>query len=352
MSAAPLSPESRAASGAATGIFVLLGVGALYAGSALLRPVAFAVLFMFLLGPLVRWLRARGMREGIAAAVVVFGAVGVLGAGVTLLSGPASAWVKSAPAVLTKVERRMRTLMRPLSSLQRTAERIDDATTPGSGAPSAPTSSPGLLATLGSGTLSAAASTLTVIFLTYFLLASGRLFRAKIQRMASGPEQREHLATALTEIEGHMSRYLLLNTIIGLVVGAATWGLLAWVGLPNAPLWAAAAFVLNFVPYVGALATLVLIAVASLVTFDDTSRLFYATGGFFVINLIEGNLVTPMILGSRMPLNSVAIFTGLLFWSFVWGVPGAIIAVPLTVMIQVICAHTERWKRLGVLLDN
>ncbi len=335
-------------------ILLLLVVEGLQLASSLLLPIAISLLLMFLLSPPVRWLQARKIPESIAAAMVVFGTVGVIGAGTAWLADPAAEWLRDAPATVSKVETRLRKLIRPLSGLQKTAEKLQQATTAPAGgqAPKVQMQSAGVLAQIGGTTANAAASTLTVVFLTYFLLASGRLLRVKVRRMVGDSERRDRLTDALGQIEGHMSRYLVLNTIISLFVGGATWGLLAAVGMPNPMLWGAVAFVLNYVPYVGALVTLALIVVSALVAFDDSGRVLMAAGGFFVINLLEGNLITPYVLGHKMPLNVVAIFVCLLFWGWVWGIPGAIIAVPLTVMIQVICAHVGRWHRVAVLLDN
>jgi predicted PurR-regulated permease PerM len=337
-----------------TVILLLLMVTVLRAAAALLLPIAVSLLLMFLLGPVVRWLHGRGMREGIAAALVVFGTVGALGTGVVLLAGPAATWLREAPATVAKVESRLRKLRRSISGLEKTAEQIQRVADAPTGAKTATIEvrAPGGLAQLGGSTINAAASVLTVTFLTYFLLASGRLFRAKIRRMVGNTDRQEGMMAALGQIETHMSRYLVLTSIISAVVGAATWGLLAAVGLPSAMLLGAVALVLNFIPYVGALVTLVLILVASLVTFDAPQRILLAGGGFVAINLLEGNLVTPLVLGHKLPVNVVAIFVGLLFWSWVWGIPGAIMAVPLTVMIQVICANVERWHRVAILLDN
>ncbi|MFN0181644.1 MAG: AI-2E family transporter [Gemmatimonadales bacterium] len=345
--------SSRSEALVLTVILLVLMVTVLRTAAALLLPIAISLLLMFLLGPVVRWLHGRGIREGIAAALVVFGTVGALGTGVALLAGPAATWLSEAPATVAKVESRLRKVRRSISGFEKTAEqiqRVADAPT-GAKTTTVEVRAPGALTLLGGTTINAAASVLTVTFLTYFLLASGRLFRAKIQRMV-GTDRREGVMAALGQIETHMSRYLILTTVISSVVGAATWGLLAAVGLPNAMLLGAVALVLNFIPYVGALVTLVLILVASLVSFDDPQRILLAGGGVVAINLLEGNLVTPLVLGHKLPVNVVAIFVGLLFWGWVWGIPGAIMAVPLTVMIQVICANVDRWHRVAILLDN
>jgi predicted PurR-regulated permease PerM len=156
---------------------------------------------------------------------------------------------------------------------------------------------------------------------------------------------------ALAEIELQMGRYLSLTTLTNAVVGLLTWGFLHLLGMPNAALWGALAGILNFIPYVGALVTIALIGIAALVSFDTTNKALLAAGGYFVINLIESNLVTPALLGKRLPLNVVALFVGLLFWGWIWGITGAVLAVPLTVMLKVICDHIEGMK-VGVFLEN
>jgi predicted PurR-regulated permease PerM len=106
------------------------------------------------------------------------------------------------------------------------------------------------------------------------------------------------------------------------------------------------------VPYIGAFITLALVTAAALVTFDTLGPVLTVAGGFFAINLLEGNLVTPMLLGRKMPLNPVSIFVGLLFWGWLWGVVGALLAVPLTVMVKIICDHVTGLKPVGTLLDS
>ena len=149
-----------------------------------------------------------------------------------------------------------------------------------------------------------------------------------------------------------MSRYILLNTLTSLGVGLATWGFLALVGLPNALLLGGVAFLLNFIPYAGAVVTTAVVGMAAIVAFDETSRVLIAMGGCVAINLLEGNLVTPYLLGKSLPLNPVAIFVSLLYWGWVWGPVGTLLAVPITAMLQVIFSRVERLKPVAVLLDS
>jgi predicted PurR-regulated permease PerM len=185
---------------------------------------------------------------------------------------------------------------------------------------------PGPLSQMGWTTARVVGGLLTVVFLTFFLLSSGSMFRRKVAYLVPGGIQRTRMKRALYEIEQQMSHYLLLNTIISMGFGLATWALLALIGVPNAILWGTLAGFSNFIPYLGAAATVVLIGIVT--------------------------LATPLLLGRRLPLNTVAILLSLLFWGWVWGIMGVIIAVPLTVMIQIICSHSERFRGVGIVLGN
>ena len=337
------------------GIFFFVAIAALKIGSTLVLPIVVSLLFTFLLGPPVRWLKRHRIPEALGAGVLVFGAVILICGSVYLLADPASEWIERVPKTMQQVERKLKSVIRPLASIQATASKVEAATTPaatGDDTQKVELAKPGLMSRLSGTTASFLGAALTVIFLTYFLLAAGTLFRQKLAEVLPGRAERAHVVEALAEIEVQMSRYLVLTTIINAVVGLLTWGALALLGMPNAALWGAVAGVLNFIPYVGALATLILIGVAGLVSFDEPNRTLLALGGFFVINMIESNLATPMILGRRLPLNAVALFTGLLFWGWIWGITGAVLAVPLTVMVKIICDHVKPLQPVALFLDS
>ncbi|MGE3615726.1 MAG: AI-2E family transporter, partial [Gemmatimonadales bacterium] len=192
----------------------------------------------------------------------------------------------------------------------------------------------------------------SLLFLTYFLLAAAPLFRRKLEAVVPEEDTRQRIAHAMREVEGHMSRYLLLTALTCLAVGVATTGWLSVVGMPSAGLWGVVAGVLNLVPYLGAVATLTIIGGAALVSFDGFQQALLAVGGFGVVNLLEGNLLTPMLLGRKLPLNQVAVFVGFLFWGWVWGITGMVLAVPMMVLIKVGCDRVELTRPVAVFLDN
>ena len=336
------------------GIFGLLLMAGLRFARSLFVPIAVAVLLTLLLGPIVRGMRKYRVPEPLGAALIVFGAMIMLCITTVALAAPAAQWLARAPETLRQVEWKLRKL-EPVSAIQATATTLTQATR-GTGSDSAPprvelaTRSP--LQQLGWTTANVVGGVLTVVFLTYFLLASGTMFRRKIAHLFPSGMHRTRIKRALFEIEEQMSRYLLINTIISIAFGLATWLFLAAIGIPNPLLWGAVACLLNYVPYLGAMVTVILIGIVALTSFEGTEHVVLACVGFLAIDLIKGHLLTPLILGRGMPLNTVAVLVSLLFWGWVWGLSGVVMAVPLTAMIQVICSHSERFRAVGILLGH
>lgn len=335
-------------------IFAVLLIAGLQYASSLLVPIAVALLLTLLLGPLVRWMSGYGVAEPVAAGLIVFGTITFIGATVLALAGPATDWLRRAPATMQRVEEKLRTV-EPMNAIQATATsvaRLAGIASADSAAATIQVAPPAPLQNVGWTTAHVVGGILTIVFLTYFLLASGSMFRRKIAYLFPSGIQRTRIKQALCEIEEQMSRYLLINTLISIGFGVATGALLAAVGVPNPVLWGFVAGVLNFVPYLGALVTVVLIGIVTLATFDGTREMLLACGGFLLLDLVKGHFVAPVVLGRRMSLNTVAVLLSLLFWGWVWGIVGVILAVPLTVMIQVICSHSERFRGVGIVLGN
>jgi predicted PurR-regulated permease PerM len=348
--------DSNAVSAAAIVIIVVMSITALKLGRAVVLPVVIAVLLTLLLSAPVRWLRRRKIPERLGAALVVFGAIGVaVGIGSMLVS-PALDWIASAPATIAKVEVRIRSFAKPIAALQQSADRMAIAAAPATPAGKVPAqvqiATPGIFERVSVQTLESAPAAFSVVFLTYFLLASGPLFRRKIAQILPGRRDVAHFEKIVSEIEIATSKFLATATMINTGVGVAT-GLALWaVGLPNALLWGGVAGVLNFVPYLGPITTVVTITLAAFASFDDPARALVAPACFGVIHLVENNLVTPMLLGRRLPVNTVAIFLGLLFFGWIWGIPGAVLAVPLTTVVKVACDHIPPLHHFGELLGN
>jgi predicted PurR-regulated permease PerM len=338
---------------ALVGLFVLAVLYTLHLAQEFFLPIVLALLLDFLLSPLVRGLRKLRIPEPIGAGIVMLGLLGAVATGVWYLSGPASEWLSRAPESMATVQGKLETLRRPVEQVTQAAEQVEAATeVQGESTQQVEIKGPSLTSQLFGGTTAFLSAATVIIFLTYFLLAVGDLFLQKLVTVLPQFKDKKKAVTIARETEAQISTYLFTATLVNLGVGVVTAIALTLIGMPNPVLWGVVAAVLNFVPYVGAAANMAILGLAALLAFESTGDALLVPAVFFGINLIEGNLVTPMILGSRMRLNTVALFIGLIFWWYLWGIPGAILAVPIMAAIKIMCDHIEPLAPVGEFLGK
>jgi predicted PurR-regulated permease PerM len=339
---------------ALVGLFVLAVFYTLHLAQALILPIVLAVLLDFMLSPVVRALKKRRIPEPLGGGLVILGLVGALGVGGWYLAGPAADWIARAPESAATVQRKLETMRGSVEQVTQAAEQVEKATevVGNDGTRQVEVKGPSLSKQLFGGTASFLSTATVVLFLTYFLLAVGDLFLHKLVAVLPQFKDKKTAVSIARETEAQISVYLFTSTLINIGVGVVTAIAMWLVGMPNAALWGVVAAVLNFVPYVGALVNMVVLALAALVTFDSVSRALLVPAVFFGINMIEGNLVTPMILGRRMQLNTVALFIGFIFWWYIWGVAGAILAVPMMAALKILCDHIESLTPIGEFLGT
>jgi predicted PurR-regulated permease PerM len=323
----------------------------LHLAAALFLPIVLAILLNLLLSPVVRLLRTYlRMPEPLGAGIVIVVLLGVLIFGAYRLAPPASAWLARAPASLATVQRRIQPLRQPMERVTKAAEQVEQATDLDKKTPEVEIKGPSLTKQVFGGTTALLSTAMVVIFLTYFLLASGDLFLQKLVGVLPQLKDKKTAVRIVRETEAQVSVYLVVTTLINIGVGVAT-GIALWlVGMPNPVLWGVLATVLNFVPYVGGLVNTIILALAAFLAFEDTGRALMVPLVFTVINILEGNLITPWILGRRMRLNTVAVFVGLVFWWYLWGIPGAILAVPIMASIKIASDHIAALAPVGEFL--
>jgi predicted PurR-regulated permease PerM len=343
--------------------FALLGLFAIallytaYFARVFLLPVVLALLLTALLRPLVRVLHRAGLPEPAGAGLAVVALVALLVAGGQALIAPASNWIERVPATLNSLEARVRALRRPVDQVNVAAERVKEMTQSNEGTKEAPVAveirAPSMSGILLGKAIAIATGAVTTVILLFFLLASGDLFLRRLVHVLPRRADKERAVEGARRIGSDISRWLLtvtaINTGLGVVEGLA----MALVGMPNPLLWGVMAGVLNFVPYVGAIVGTAVIAVVSMVTFEESlGQALLPPILYFTITGIEGQLVTPMLLGRRLALNPVILFTGLIFWGWLWGVPGALLAVPMLVVAKIICDQVPALKPAGEFLGR
>jgi predicted PurR-regulated permease PerM len=207
---------------------------------------------------------------------------------------------------------------------------------------------------LGSqGAVAIAASAMLIVFLVYFLLASGDLFKRKFVRLSGERlSQRKVTVQVIDQICGRVARSMFHLILASAVVGVCTWGWLTFFGVRYAALWALAAALLNCVPYVGPVVVACALMLATLVQFGSLTTAAIVTGGSLVITTLEGFLFTPIVFGRSVQLNPVAVFVSFMFWGWLWGVAGMLLALPLLMIVKTIAESIEDLAPLSELLSD
>ena len=324
-------------------LLAFVAVGAiLYFGAVAFIPVALALFFALLLSPAVDALQRLRIPRTVAAAVVML-ALLLLGAAIVDgISAPAKDWFARAPQTLRKIEQRIRPVRSVIAQVDAVKERADQLAQ-GPHVAAAATSQP-------SGSSYALEMTqslfeaITVIPLTLFFLAGGPPLLARMAAALSGSERSAACLRVTEAIRAELGRYFGTVALINLGLGLATAAAMAALGMPNALLWGTVAAVLNFIPFVGPITTLGILAIAALVTFNNIGQALIVPGAFLGLHLIESQLVQPLFVGHRLDVSALVILLTVWFGFWFWGIPGVMLAVPLLVALKVASEHLEGWR--------
>ena len=339
---------------AVIGLFVLGVLYTLYFARDFILPVTAAAFLKVILAPAVRGFKKWGIPEGVGAGVIVLltlaGGIGL----VYQLSGPAQQWAERAPTVLDEAERKLRGVKESMANISRAAEQVGKITDVDGEPDPTPValSQDNLTSLVIQSTRSFIAMAVGTVVLLYLLLASGDLFVRKaitIFRRRKDKARAFHLSR---QLEQTLSHYLLTVSAINLGLGSIVAFAMHLLEMPNPLLWGAMVALFNFVPYLGAFASLTILTLAAIVTFDDLGRALAVGGVFFSLNLLEAYVVTPTLLGYRMRMTPVAIFISIMFFGWAWGIYGILFAVPILVTFKIFCEHVESLTPVGRFLGD
>ena len=353
-------------------LFVLTTIAciwALHEMDVVLVPIVLAALIFYALAPIVNWLERWHIPRIIGATVVMVGMVGGFGATIYSLSDEATLVIQNLPESAENLRKTIRGARRQnndsLSQVQKAAtaleqtasEAIGNATTP-RGVMRVQVEQPPfrLNEFLMSGSRSAfvfIGQTASVLFLAYFmLLSSPRLRRLAVEVAGPTLTKKKITVQILDEITVQVQHFLLILVFTGALVGICTTLALWWMGLQYPVLWGVAAGVLNSVPYFGPVVVGFGLGAVALVQFGTILKAIEVAGIAVLITSLEGFLLTPVLQGRAAKMNSVAVFVGILFWSWMWGPIGLLLAVPLTTVVKVVCDHVEQFQAVGQLLGE
>ncbi|HEY0454931.1 MAG TPA: AI-2E family transporter [Verrucomicrobiae bacterium] len=352
---------------ASLGTFALLALGFLYLARVFILPIVLATILSFLFRPVVRLLARFHVPVPLGAALVLGAVLFGIGNGISGLTKPATEMIAQAPENFAKVDRKVREWLPSLIHL-RTAGKVSQATknsvqegadpeAVGTGekapAPAARvTIAKTTLSDILFGTTSFLSEVIETIVLLYFLLASGDLFMQKLVKVMPSFHDKKQAVEIAHEVQENVSRFLLTITIINACLGTAVGLVLYSFGMPNPLLWGVLAGLLNFMPYFGPIIGVSLLTLAGLSTFEPVARGLIPPAIYLGMHALEANFITPTVVGKRLTLNPVVIFISFMFWMWLWGIAGAVIAVPLLMMIKILCDHFKPLAPFGEFLSG
>lgn len=319
---------------------------------ALLIPLVLAAFIGLALNPIVATSVRLHVPRWLAASVLMLGLVAGLGTAVGLLAQPAAGWFRGAPAAIRSFVPKLNSITRPLEAANRATQSLvggRSARTP------APTSTP--LSISAWDVVATApkilAAVLSVALLVFFFLLYGDSMLRRLVEITPSFAYKRHAVEIVRNIQAEVSRYLLTALLINASLGAVTTGMLWLYDVPDPLLWGAVAMFANFIPYVGAIFTTIVLAVVNMLYTSDASlAVFLPALTFAGITAVEGNLITPFIQGRSMRLSPIAILLWLLVWGWLWGIPGALLAVPMLTCTKLICERVSGWAWFAIIVQR
>jgi predicted PurR-regulated permease PerM len=326
----------------------------LYFTATLVLPFVLAgVLNLLLAGPM-RFLHDRlRLPKPLAAILLIVALFGVVGAIGAAISVPASGWISRAPESLPALQHKLSFLNKPIHAVQVGIGKLGalfDTTSTDSRLVVQQSGNPGLTSFGSSiliGTRAFLGQMFSMLLMLFFLLYEGdSLLRRFVEIMPTFADKRRTVQIA-SEIQRNVSLYLATITVMNLLVGVLNFVQCMALGLPNPLLWGVLAFLLNYIPILGPFTGIVVYFFVGLFTFPSPLHALLPPAIYFGIHLLEGETVTPMLLAKRFTLNPVLVMSSLLFWDWIWGIPGAFLSVPLLAVFKIVCDHVESLTAIG-----
>jgi predicted PurR-regulated permease PerM len=334
-------------------LFVLALLAAAFVAREIVLPLVFAIVLKLLLQPALRLLERWHVPRLPAALLLILGLFGtIVGLG-TAISGPARTWAAKLPEGIPRLEERLTFLRVPINTLQVFLQQVEDIGGTGP-SPNGAVSERGaaLLTTLFTGTRHFASGFFTTVLFLFFLLVSGDIFLHRLVEIVPHFSSKRQVVEISRQTEQDISAYLVTITImnagVGIVMALAMW--LTGVGDPI--LWGTVAFLLNYVPILGTALGILIFLLAGLLTIDALWLALLPAGLYLGLHLIEGQTLTPMLLARRFTLNPVLVIISLVFWFWMWGIPGAILSVPMLATTKIICDRIRPLAAFGHFLEG
>ncbi|MBO9687815.1 MAG: AI-2E family transporter [Mitsuaria chitosanitabida] len=350
-------PPSSMRRWATRGLLLIALIFLLKEASAIVLPVLVALVLTFVLAPAVRTMRHHGVPEAVSAAMLVTTVVGCTVLAAALLAEPAAQWWERAPQALSQGLNRVDRWRASIPGFGPPTERRASRAAPPPADPlreRLASEGVALTAQLVGGGLRLMVSAAATTILLYFLLASEHWVLSRcIELLPPRPRLRCSVLSGLRAAQRDISRYMVSVTAINLVVGGVVAGAMWLLDLPNPGLWGALAVLLNFIPYLGPLIMAGLLLAASVATSPGDGglgALLAPVAAYLCLHGLEANVVTPLVVGKRLSMNPLSVLLSVMFWGWLWGVAGAVLAVPLLICLRSFSQRNRRMRPVALYL--
>jgi len=333
---------------AAKGILIFLIGALLYVGHQAFIPLALALLAGLILSSPVELLFRLGLPRGLSAILILMAALGAAAGLVALVWTPSQQWYASAPRTLATIQRKITPVARLMAHLEELTNRASEV---GGTANSTPSKTIALEQASAPGAVFAtirdfAVGLLTFVIVTLFLLAGGPPMVARMTSAFFDHLKANHVQIYIEKVRAQVGHFYVTTALINLGLGiATTLVMMAW-GMPTPYLWGALAATLNFIPYVGATVTLLVVTVVAIVSFDGLAHVVGVALSDLGLAAIEGQVVQPLLVGRRLDVNPLLIFLGLWFGGIFWGIAGVILATPILVALKVLAKNAPNGQAM------
>jgi predicted PurR-regulated permease PerM len=339
-----------------SGIGLILALPfALRAGAEFFLPLTAALVIAIALVPLLEWMERRGMPSGLAALIAVVGFLLVANTALVLIVVPATDWFRILPQRLPQIQTNLAPLIDFYANLQRFVDETVQmlATGPVAAAQTAAVEAPrSLLQLAATSAPSAIIQMVFALLIIYFFLAGWTKLRRRTINSRGSFDGAMAVARVIQNVVDATSAYVItiatINLCLGLAVAVALW----LIGMPSPLMWGGIVALLNFIPYFGPMLAAVLLGLGGLMVFDDVYVALLPAALQVGFHLVEANVITPMLLGRRLTMNPLLILVSLTFWGWVWGTPGALLGVPLLIIIQTVVSAAGTPDIAGFLFEQ
>lgn len=333
------------------GLFFLACFGVFYVAREIVLPIFLAFFLKLLLQPAVRALHRVYVPRPLGALLAIALLVGIFVGFGAAVTAPAADWAQKLPEGLPKLEQRLEILTRPINAAMHALQQVERATQ-GPAPRSVAVQENRIAGALLQGAHTVLSGLFTTVILLFFLLVSGETFLRRMVEILPHFKEKRQAVEIAQQVEQDLSVYLVTISLMNSAVGIATGVVMALCGVADPVLWGAMAFLLNYVMIIGPLAGVGIFVLVGMLSFDSLLWALLPAAGYLAIHITEGELITPMLLARRFTLNPVLVILSLIFWFWMWGVPGAVLAVPILAIVKIVSDRIRPLAAFGHFLEG